>query len=560
MPRILSALLAVWASIVVIAALPDHASAQRRVAFVVGTDKYSNLGRDRQLQRAANDARAVGKALKALGFEIFAGENLTRAGFNAQFQSFLDKLVPGDTAAFYYAGHGVEIEGLNFLLPSDIPDVKFGRQEQIKRESLSVAELLLDLRGRNPEITLVILDACRDNPLIPEELRSAATRGGLAPLKGEPPKGTFIMYSAGAGESALDRLPGNDPDAVNSIFTRRLVPLLGTKGLALHEMARQVRSDVIELAATVPHEQRPAYYDGVVGKYCLAGCDTPRPLVDQQIELAFWLSVKDTTDPAVFSTYLEKYPNGEFSTIARALIGHYEQQAKVENAQRDEDQRREEERRKALEVTRLEEELRLREAAIVGERRRAQESSNREAAKRAEEVQRAEAAARAEAIQKATKEQVAAQEAARIAEQKKLAAAKASEEATKAAEATIAAKRDAVGATDPVKVAALPKIEKPGLVVEFDGEWRTAIATANEHCIRKEHTRTLKIRGQTVGGSDLIKGNVDKDGRIAFVTPNKRGDKNVAHTGKLNGSGGYGTYSVIGGTCRGTFVLRRSTK
>jgi hypothetical protein len=68
------------------------------------------------------------------------------------------------------------------------------------------------------------------------------------------------MYSAGAGESALDRLPGNDPDAVNSIFTRRLVPLLGTKGLALHEMARQVRSDVIELAATVPHEQRPAYY------------------------------------------------------------------------------------------------------------------------------------------------------------------------------------------------------------------------------------------------------------------------------------------------------------
>jgi hypothetical protein len=64
------------------------------------------------------------------------------------------------------------------------------------------------------------------------------------------------MYSAGAGESALDRLPGNDPDRLNSIFTRKLVPLLGTKGLALHEMARQLRADVLELASTVPHEQR----------------------------------------------------------------------------------------------------------------------------------------------------------------------------------------------------------------------------------------------------------------------------------------------------------------
>jgi hypothetical protein len=108
-------------------------------------------------------------------------------------------------------------------------------------------------------------------------MRSSGTRGGgLAPLKGEPPKGTFIMYSAGAGESALDRLPGNDPDPRNSIFTRKLLPLLGTKGLALHDLARQLRADVLQLASTVPHQQRPAYYDGVIGKYCLAGCEAGR--------------------------------------------------------------------------------------------------------------------------------------------------------------------------------------------------------------------------------------------------------------------------------------------
>ena len=272
--RIFRFVLALMASLIALLGLAGGASAQKRVAFVVGTDKYDNLDKARQLQRAVNDARAVGAAFRSLGFEVVAAENLTRGQFNGEWQKFLDKLVTGDTAAIYYAGHGVEIEGLNFLLPRDIPDIKFGRQEQIKRESLSVAEIVLDLRGRNPEIALVILDACRDNPLIPDEMRSAGTRGGgLAPLKGEPPKGTFIMYSAGAGESALDRLPGNDPDRENSIFTRRLVPLLSTKGLALHDMARQLRVDVIELASTVPHAQRPAYYDGVVGKYCLAGCE-----------------------------------------------------------------------------------------------------------------------------------------------------------------------------------------------------------------------------------------------------------------------------------------------
>jgi uncharacterized caspase-like protein len=154
--------LALVASVIALIGLPDDAVAQKRVAFVVGTDKYDNLDRTRQLQRAVNDARAVGAAFKMLWFEVIAAENLTRGQFNNEWQKFLDKIKAGDTAAIYYAGHGVEIEGLNFLLPRDIPDIKFGRQEQINRESLSVAEILLDLRGRNPEIALVILDACRD--------------------------------------------------------------------------------------------------------------------------------------------------------------------------------------------------------------------------------------------------------------------------------------------------------------------------------------------------------------------------------------------------------------
>jgi len=128
--------LAIFAGAVAMMGLSGVATAQRRIAFVAGTDKYDNLEKTRQLQRAVNDARAVGAAFKNLGFEVLAAENLTRGQFNALWQKFLDSLNAGDTAAIYYAGHGVEIEGLNFLLPRDIPDIKFGRQEQIKRESV----------------------------------------------------------------------------------------------------------------------------------------------------------------------------------------------------------------------------------------------------------------------------------------------------------------------------------------------------------------------------------------------------------------------------------------
>ena len=95
----------------------------------------------------------------------------------------------------------------------------------------------------------------------------------------EAPIGTFIMYSAWAGQTALDRLAQNDPDPVNSIFTRKLLPLMHQKGLQLRDLAAEVRDQVHTLAATVPHPQTPAYYDGVLGKFCLAGCDAGRPQV-----------------------------------------------------------------------------------------------------------------------------------------------------------------------------------------------------------------------------------------------------------------------------------------
>lgn len=257
--------------IAILAAILPGTAQAKRLALIVGINDYINLDAQAQLKRAVNDAGGVARTLEEIGFSITKLENTSRSKFNADWQQFLGEIAPGDEVAFFFSGHGVEIEGQNFLVPGDIPKIAYGRVEQIKRESLSVSELLLDLRTRKPQLSLIVLDACRDHPLFPAGLKSGAKAGGLAKI--DPPQGTFIMYSAGAGERVLDRLPGYDPEPNYSIYTRKLLPLLREPGLRLTELAKRVRREVNELAGAVPHLQIPAYYDGVLEDYCLAGCN-----------------------------------------------------------------------------------------------------------------------------------------------------------------------------------------------------------------------------------------------------------------------------------------------
>lgn len=245
-----------------------------KYGFVVGVNTYDNLGSNSQLQRAVNDAQSVATVLSGLGYEVTQKQDLLRSEFNAHWQTFLNRLSESDEVVIYYSGHGIEIDGQNYLVPRDIPNVKYGREAQVKRESISLQDLLLDLREKKPRVSLIILDACRDHPLAAPELRGIGPTGGLANI--HAPEGTFIMYSAGAGETALDRLPENDSDTFNSVYTRNLLKLMQTPGLSLQEMATELRSQVYNLTKTVPHTQRPAYYDGVIGRYCVASCSDER--------------------------------------------------------------------------------------------------------------------------------------------------------------------------------------------------------------------------------------------------------------------------------------------
>jgi hypothetical protein len=235
--------------------------AEKRVALVVGNDEYPSLGADEQLLKAVNDANAVGDALAKIGFDVTRGENLSRAGMLASLLSAADKLEPGDLAFFFYAGHGVTIDGANYLLPSDIPPAAAGGEDLIKLSAVSESTVVSTLTARGVRVAMVVLDACRNNPFSQGGTRSfgGGTRGLTRPAAIET-RGVFELYSAGIGETALDRLSDEDPDP-NSVFTRILAPALATPGKSLLDIAYEVNEEVARLASTVGHDQNPAYYD-----------------------------------------------------------------------------------------------------------------------------------------------------------------------------------------------------------------------------------------------------------------------------------------------------------
>ena len=239
---------------------------------------------------------------------------MSRARTSARIGLIFGKLKQGNVATFYFAGHGVEFGGRNYLLPRDIPPIRPGREELIRREGSSIQEFLLDLRETN-RLRHPYLDACRDNPFETAFGRSVGASRGLA--SAEPPEGTFILYSAGAGESALDRLDDQDRDP-NSVYTRQLLPLLKRPGLSLTEVAEQVRIDVRATAKTVNHQQTPAYYNQIVGRMCLAGGDcsgravasipsAPSTLQPGDIARQDWEYVQKTKSLSVLQGYWERH-------------------------------------------------------------------------------------------------------------------------------------------------------------------------------------------------------------------------------------------------------------
>jgi uncharacterized caspase-like protein len=409
---------------------PGHA--EKRVALVIGNGTYTNAPR---LANPRNDAEDVAAALKRIGFETMVAFDLDKAGMDDIEIRFARAARGAEVTFFYYSGHAVQFAGTNYLAPVD---VKLTDEADLRR-MVRVEEIVSDLRQAR-DLGILVLDACRDNPLVEDLKRSIGLTRALSLQRGlarmDTPQGMILSYATQPGRTAADGASRNSPYTAAFLKHIEDPTEIGT-------IFRQISADVY---TTTKRKQLPELSLSLVGEFYLHG--RPGPATQQQVEMAYWLSVKDSTSPVVLATYLQRYPNGEFAPVARALIEHYQQQIKLEQAARQEEEKHQEEARKAAEVKRLE--------------RRGEQAKDDTGAKRVEGLQPAELAAGAEELRKALEEVRVAREAAKEAEEQRLAAHKAAEKAKKEAEEAIATKRNAERKNkNAAKVAALPNVTTP---------------------------------------------------------------------------------------------------
>src|SRR4051794_5731820 len=299
----------------------NAALADKRVAFVVGNGAYKNVA---ALPNPAVDAKSMAKLLRNVGFDVVEGANLTRDKMTERLLEFGKKAEGADVALFFYAGHGIAINGTNYLLPVDADlksemDVKLGAAINI--------DTTLEQTMGDAKVKLVFLDACRDNPFAARIRSAKATRSvnvqtGLAEMKSG--EGTLIAFATGPGQTALDGEVGT-----NSPFTRALMANIATPGMEIQQAMTKVRAQVNEETGK---GQLPWGHTNLIGTVYLNPAaaapgsvveapNTPAPAGPaSEVELEFWRSIKDSNKPEELNAYLTHYPNGTFKAIALARI------------------------------------------------------------------------------------------------------------------------------------------------------------------------------------------------------------------------------------------------
>lgn len=298
-------------------ALLGPAWADTRVALVIGNSGYRNVA---PLTNPAKDAAQVAAALKRIGFtSVDVQYDLGAAGMRAALQTFTRKAEDADVAVVYYAGHGMEVGGTNYLIPVD---AALARETDLNFEAIPLG-MVMDTVSSARRLKMVVLDACRNNPFS-GHMKGGGTRAigrGLARVE---PDGTntLVAYAAKDGTTA------DDGSGEHSPFAVAFVKEITTPGLEVRLLFGKVRDDVYQ---ATNKKQEPFVYGSLGGDafYFVAPAGSATAVViepkstgidPKQIELAFWQSVSAGDDEAALQSYLDKYPQGEFSALARAKI------------------------------------------------------------------------------------------------------------------------------------------------------------------------------------------------------------------------------------------------
>ena len=296
------------------------ALAENKLALVVGNDGYQNIA---PLEKARADGAAYAAALREKGFVVEEGYDLTYARMNAAISTFVSGIQPGDTAVFVYSGHGWSDGTQNYLVSIDAPasaseDELAGVTTPVRN---GVTGVLDRIERRGAGLRVAIIDACRDNPFRPPAgQRAYSFARGLAPMA-QPPEGTFVVFSASAGQSALDRLGVGDGDP-NSVFTRVFVPLL-RDNISLQDAVKGAQGKVLTLARAADHDQRPSYWDEVVGPACLSTQCNPAyapqsPPATSASDQALAALIEIETNVQALTALIAKLPEGTLKERAKA--------------------------------------------------------------------------------------------------------------------------------------------------------------------------------------------------------------------------------------------------
>lgn len=309
-------------AIFVLLATITGASAERRVALVIGNSDYQNTSRLRNPENDANDLSVI---LARMGFEVIDGTNLGKRDMEQRIRDFSNALEGADVGLFFYAGHGLQVNGRNFLAPIDA---------ELKSESdldFEAVELNLVLRQmeRHARVNLVFLDACRDNPLAQVLARSLSSRGRSAAIgrglaRVEKAVGMMIAFATQPGNIALDGEGRNSP------FTTALLKHIDTTGASINDVMIEVRNEVL---ATTSGKQVPWENSSLTGQFYFKPGDkavkvaTAEPTSaaraassQTDLDLAFWTSIRESNNPALYEEYLRRFPTGVFTPIAQAKL------------------------------------------------------------------------------------------------------------------------------------------------------------------------------------------------------------------------------------------------
>ena len=303
-------LLAVLAAIC-ISIISEPVFAESRVALVIGNGRYINAN---ILPNPPNDARSVSKTLRDIGFDVIEGTDLDHSGMERLLRDFLLKATNAKVALFFYAGHGLQVDGRNYLIPVDAKiessaDLNFGTVELDK---------ILGSLDDPSRANIIILDACRDNPLarsFATRTRTASVSGGLAAYTALG-TGTLIAFSTAPGKVA------EDGGGINSPFTTSLVRHIATPGIEVRQMLTRVRADVTLATGEkqVPWDNSSLRGDVYLGE--VSKLDGPRlspSSVDDPAAQA-WAEVKDISSEAVLQDFIRRYGDSFYAGLARARI------------------------------------------------------------------------------------------------------------------------------------------------------------------------------------------------------------------------------------------------